>query len=142
MAILSKERKPNNFEPHNSLKLSFTNIRDRRSNFIACESFPESNSPDILLLCETNLDDLGDTLSLFVGSYLPLIWKDSVTHMHVLALYMKEGLPFAWDLSLENSAGSYLCFQPAWHHLSLPSFSSIDHLLHLYAWFLMLFHVT
>ena len=26
MAIVSKERKPNNFESHNSLKLSFTNI--------------------------------------------------------------------------------------------------------------------
>ena len=26
-----------------------------------------------------------------------------------LAVYEKEGLPFAWDLSLENSADSYLC---------------------------------
>ena len=42
--------------------------------------------------------------------YLPLIQKDSGTHMHVLAVYMKEGLPFARDLSLENSADSYLCF--------------------------------
>ena len=25
-------------------------------------------------------------------------------------LYVKEGLPFAQDLSLENSANSYLCF--------------------------------
>ena len=31
--------------------------------------------------------------------------------MHGLADYVKEGLPFAWDLSLENSADSYLCFQ-------------------------------
>ena len=43
--------------------------------------------------------------------YLPLIQKDSVTHMHGLAVYVKEGLPFARDLSLENSADSYLCFQ-------------------------------
>ena len=35
--------------------------------------------------------------------YLPLIRKDSVTHMHDLAVYMKEGLPFAQDSSLENS---------------------------------------
>ena len=34
-----------------------------------------------------------------------------------LAVYVKEGLPFAWDLSLENSADSYLCFQLALHHL-------------------------
>ena len=33
--------------------------------------------------------------------------------MHGLAFYMKEGLPFAWDLSLENSADSYLCFRLA-----------------------------
>ena len=52
MAILSKGCKPDNFEPHNSLKLSFTNIRDLRSNFIECESFLESNSPDILALGE------------------------------------------------------------------------------------------
>ena len=57
MAILSKECKPDNFEPHNSLKLSFTNIRGLRSNFAECESFLESNSPDIFTLCEANLDD-------------------------------------------------------------------------------------
>ena len=29
---------------------------------------------------------------------------------------MKEGLPFAWELSLENSADSYLCFRLALLH--------------------------
>ena len=48
--------------------------------------------------------------------YLPLIRKDSSTHMHDLAVYVKEGLPFAWDLSLENSADSYLCFRLALLH--------------------------
>ena len=43
--------------------------------------------------------------------YLPLIRKDSSTHMRGLAVYIKEGLPFAWDLSLENSADSYLYFR-------------------------------
>ena len=57
MAILSKACKSDNFESHNSLKLTFTNIRGLRSNFVDCESFLESNSPDILPLCETNLDD-------------------------------------------------------------------------------------
>ena len=42
--------------------------------------------------------------------YLPLIQKDSVTHMHGLAVYVKEELPFAWNLSLENYADSYLHF--------------------------------
>ena len=36
--------------------------------------------------------------------------------MHGLAVYVKEGLPFAWDLSLENSADSYLCFRLALLH--------------------------
>ena len=44
MAILSKACKPDNFE-----LLSFTNIRSLRSNFVNCESFFESNSPDILV---------------------------------------------------------------------------------------------
>ena len=122
MAILSKGCKPDNFEPHNSLKLSITNIRGLRSNFVECESFLESNSPDILALCETNLDDLIDSSNYSVRGYLPLIGKDYITHMHGLAVYVKEGLPFVRDLSLENSADSYLCFRLALLH-SVSSFS-------------------
>ena len=40
-------------------------------------------------------------ISLFI--YLPLIQKDSSTHIHGLAVYVKERLPFARDLSLEDS---------------------------------------
>ena len=61
MVILSKGSKPDKFEPHNSLKLSFTNIQGFCSNFAECESFLESNCPDILALCETNLDDSIDS---------------------------------------------------------------------------------
>ena len=111
MAILSKACKPDNFELHNSLKLSFTNIRGLRSNFVDCESFLESNSPDILAMCETNLDDSNDSGNFSVTGYLLLIRKDSSSHMHGLALYVKEGLSFARDLSLEN-----LCFQLALLH--------------------------
>ena len=116
MTILSKACKPDNFESHNSLKLSFTDIRGLRSNFVDCESFLESNSPDILALCETNLGDSIDSGNFSVRGYLPLIRKDSGTHMHGLTVYVKEGLPFAQDLSLENSADSYLCFQLALLH--------------------------
>ena len=116
MAILSKACKPDNFEPHNSLKLSFTNIRGLRSNFVDCESFLESNSPDILALRETNLDDAIDSDNFSVRGYLLLIRKDSSTPMHGLAVYVKEGLPFARNLSLENSADSYLCFRLALLH--------------------------
>ena len=48
--------------------------------------------------------------------YLPLIQKDSSTHMHGLTVYVKEGISFARDLSLESSADSYLCFRLALLH--------------------------
>ena len=73
MAILSKACKPDNFESHNSLKCSFTNIQDHCLNFVDCESFLESNSPDILALCETNLDDSIDSGNFSVRGYFPLI---------------------------------------------------------------------
>ena len=89
MTILSKACKPDNFESHNSLKLSFMNIRGLRLNFVDRESFLESNFPDILALCETNLDDSMDSGNFSVRGYLPLIRKDSGTHMHGLAVYLK-----------------------------------------------------
>ena len=36
--------------------------------------------------------------------------------MHRLAVYVKEGLSFAQDLSVENFADSYLCFGLALLH--------------------------
>ena len=116
MDILSKACKPDNFESHDSLKLSFTNIQGLHSNCVDCESFLESNSPDILTMCETNLDDPNDSGNFSVGGYLPLIRKDSSTYMHGLAVYVREGLSFARDLSLENSADSCLCFRLALLH--------------------------
>ena len=64
----------------------------------------------MFLLCESNLDDSIDSSNFSVRGYLPLILKDSTTHMHGLAVYVKEGLPFAQGLPLENSSDSYLCF--------------------------------
>ena len=65
MVILSKACKPDYLESHNSLKLSFINIRGLRSNLVDCESFLESNSPDILALCGTNQDDSIDSGNFF-----------------------------------------------------------------------------
>ena len=49
---------------------------------------------------------------------------DSITHMHGLAVYVKEGLPFAWGVSLENSyVSDWLYFTQC-----LTSFFSIDYL--------------
>ena len=86
------------------------NILGFCSNLVDCEYFLESKSPDILALCETNLDDPIESVNFSVRDYLPLIRKDSSIHMHGLAVYMKKGLLFALDLSQENSAVSYLYF--------------------------------
>ena len=65
MAILSRGCKPDNFESHSSVKLSFMNIRGLHSNFVDFESFLESNAPVVLGLCKTNLDDSVDSGNLF-----------------------------------------------------------------------------
>ena len=115
MVISSKACKPDNFWLHNSLKLSFRNIWGLHLNFVDCQSFIESNSPDIIFLCETDLDDWIYSGNFSVGGYLPLIRRDSSTHMCGLAVYVK-GLPFGHDLSLENSADSDLCFRLTLRH--------------------------
>ena len=94
MAILSRACRPDNFELHNSLKLSFTNIWALRSNFV---------DRDILALCETNMNDSIDSGNFSVSGYVLLIPKYSSTHIHGLVVYVKEGRPFARDLPLKNS---------------------------------------
>ena len=113
MTILSKGCKPDNCELRSSLKLSFTNIYGLQLKFVQSESFLESNSPEILALCDTNLDDSIDSANFSVTGYLPLIRKDSITHMYDPAIFVKEGLSFARVLSLENSTESHLSFRLA-----------------------------
>ena len=57
MVILSRGWKSGNFESHNSLELSSTNIQVLCSNFVECESFLESTSPNIFAVCEINWND-------------------------------------------------------------------------------------
>ena len=88
--------------------------------FIECESSLKSNSPDMLALCEKNLDDSIDSGNFSETGYLPLIPKDSITHMHGLTAYVKEGLPFPWDLPLENSKNQqFLVFLTHFTSLSI-----------------------
>ena len=75
---------------HNSLKLSFINIWGRRLNFVDCESSLESNSPDVIALCETNLDSSIDSGNFTVRGCLPLIRKDSSTHSMVSQFMWKK----------------------------------------------------
>ena len=70
----------NNFESHNSVKLSFRNIWGLCSNFCWLRIFP----------------------------WIKLSWHSC--SVYGLTVYVKEGLPLARDLSLESSADSYLCF--------------------------------
>ena len=60
------------------------------------------NFPDILALCESNLDISIDSGNFSMRGYLPLFQSNFVSHMHGLAVYVNEGLPFAWGISLEN----------------------------------------
>ena len=71
-------------------------------NFVENGSFLESNSSNIFALCEMNLDNSTDSSDFSARGYLSLIRKDSITRMHGLSVYVKEGLPFAWDLPLES----------------------------------------
>ena len=67
---------------------------------------------------------------------------DSITHMHGLAVYVKERLPFARDLSLENSTDFYLCFQLALLHSGSYFFFLDGSPSSSYVEFLILFHLT
>ena len=134
--------KIDNFESQNFLKLCFTSIWGLRLNFVDCEFSLESNSPGILTLCETNLDDSIDSGTFSVRGYLLVIQKDCTIHMHGLAVYVKEGLPFPRELFLENYANSYLCFRLALlHSVSYFFFFYWSPSLSLYTVFI-LFHLT
>ena len=61
--------------------------------------------------------------------------------MHVLAVYVKEGLRFARGIALENSKDSQICFWLALLPPVLYFFFSFDHCLCLYAKLLTLFRL-
>ena len=111
MTILSKRRKPDIFESQDSLKFIFTNIRDLRNVNL---SLNQTLLTFLLYVRQTWMTQSTDNFS--VRGYLPLIRKHSFTRIHGLAVYLKEGLPFAHDFYLENSVDSYLCFRLALHH--------------------------
>ena len=89
MAILSKVRKSDHFESHNSLKLNFTDIRALHSNFDRSKSFLGANPPEILALSETNFDDSIYSGKFYVRGYLPSIWQEPITHTHGLVICVK-----------------------------------------------------
>ena len=110
MAILSKAHKQGNFESQNSVKLSFINVRGSHSNFVGCKFFLKSNSPNILALHETNLEDSIDFSNFSVRSYLPLIRKYSLTNMYGLVVYVKDRLPVCMGLICRKLWGFFFKF--------------------------------
>ena len=93
MAMCSKERKPDNFDLHKSLKLSFTNVQGLRSSFVEYESFLESNSPDSHVLCETNLDDSVDSSNFSIlGSTYFLLYINGLSDDVIcnIAIYVDD----------------------------------------------------
>ena len=114
MAILSKECKLDNFKPHNFLKLSFTKHWGLHSNFVEHESFLESNSLDILALCETKLDDSTDFDNFSVKCYLSLIRKDSITHM-LLDLFLSSDKHLFYNGFPSTGKFCCCCLSFHWH---------------------------
>ena len=107
IVILSNVSEADKFDLHNSLKLSFTIILVLCANFAGCESFLESNSPDIVASSGASLEDPIDSSKFSVRGYLPLIQKDSVTHMHGLAVYVKKKLPFGALILLYHTSSQF-----------------------------------
>ena len=110
MPIFSKP-KPVSKNTPKPLALTFTNIRGLRTNFSHVESFLTHSSPDILALCETNLNPSIDSGDFVVDGYLPINRKDSSYHMHGLGIYVRDNLPISRETSLEDSTESFMCFR-------------------------------
>ena len=84
-----------------------------------CEAWHDTYNEEylnLLALCERILYDSIDSANFSLIDYLLLIRNDFIIHMHGLAVYVKEGLPFAWDLSQESSANYDLSFRLALLH--------------------------
>ena len=86
---------------------------------IYLKSFLEFNSSDILALCETKLDDSTDSGNFSVRGYLPLIWKDSSTYMHDLAVYVKEGPSFCTGLMSQKLCRFLIMFSTGFTSLGV-----------------------
>ena len=98
MTILSKVPKLD-FKSHNSLNVIFTIFKVFTLISLVLNFSFNQYSPDIHAFCDSNMKDSTDSCNLCVRGYPLLIRKDSTTHMHGLAGYLKEGLPVAWNLS-------------------------------------------
>ena len=111
MTMLLKGCKPDNFECDNSLKLSFISIRGLHSNFVECESFLESNSPDILPLFEKNLTWLNWFWPFFYDGLSSFNLKGLLLICMVLQFMWKKD--FLLQGTISKKLCRFLCFRLA-----------------------------
>lgn len=71
-------------------KLNLNNIWSLRSNFIGNESYLKPTYSDILALYETNIEESIYYSNLPARGFLHLIWKNSVSHVHRIAVYVER----------------------------------------------------
>ena len=119
-----KHKKPSSSP--SSLNLSFTNIRGLRSNFSFVESYLLQSSPDLIALCETNLSSAVSSCGYLVDGYLPLIRKDSNSHMLGLGIYIHKNSPSSRKTRFESTDYSFMCFHSAPLHSIAFFFVSIS----------------
>ena len=86
-----------------------TNIWSLHLSFVECKSFFESNS-----IWDKLVYYLIDFGNFSLKSYLPLTRKHSVTHVHGLSVYVKEGASFYRLIS--GKIWRFLCFWQALLH--------------------------
>ena len=77
-----------------------------------------------MALCETNLDDSISEREFDVPGYSTLITKhDHLNrHLHGLGVYIKDGLPCARDISLDELNSPYMCFRMTLLHSTTYTF--------------------
>ena len=94
------------------LKLSFTNIMPFCLNFLDCESFLESNSPDILALCETDLVCETNYVSQLILA-MTLWWLPSFNlkenYLPLICSLCERGVSFFMELIFEKLY-EFVCF--------------------------------
>lgn len=108
-------------------------MRVRGSTFVGSEFFLKPKSYDILPLYESNLKESSEYFMFSVSYYFPLISKDYETHIHSIAVFVKEGRPYASCFYHKNLLKSLTRFM---------SCCSFDHHSLLCTHFLILFHLT
>ena len=94
------------------LKLSFTNIMPFCLNFLDCESFLESISPDILALCETDLVCETNYVSQLILA-MTLWWLPSFNlkenYLPLICSLCERGVSFFMELIFEKLY-EFVCF--------------------------------